>query len=356
MIWLSWRQVRTQVLIASVLLVALAVEVLLTGPHLRHVYDTVVRPCAARGDCLSVVASFKQLAGLSQPLSTLVTAVPILFGVFLGAPLVARELEAGTHRLVWTQSVKRVRWILVRLVMVILFAAVVTALVSVAVTWWQSPVDRFNNSPFNSFDTRDLVPIAYAVFAVGLGALLGAMIRRTVAAMAATLVCFAVVRVGIERLVRPGLFTPLRVVNARFIAPTLTGTQISIFPPAVNDWVLTNDVVTRSGRVIGENGGIGANGDFGFNVRNNGTAVFSGVGPCPNRIPLPPGGIRSGNPSPATQAAYQRCIDSFHLREVITYQPASRFWPLQWSEAAIFLALAMVLGAGCIWWVRRRLT
>ena len=33
-----------------------------------------------------------------------------VIGVFWGAPLVARELEQGTQRLVWTQSVTRRRW------------------------------------------------------------------------------------------------------------------------------------------------------------------------------------------------------------------------------------------------------
>jgi len=354
-IWLAWRQLRTQALVAAGLLVALTVAVTLSGPHLLHVYDTVVLPCTAHGDCASVTSSFQHLAVLSHPFSTLVMVVPILAGVFWGAPLVARELEAGTYRLVWTQSVTRVRWIVVRLAMVMLVAVVITALLSIAVTWWQSPVDRLNDSPFNSFDTRDVVPVAYAAFAVALGALLGAILRRTVLAMAATLVCFAAVRVAMERWVRPGLFAP-RVANMRFLAPSLNGGQVTIRTPALDDWVLSDNVVTPSGKVIGQYGGIGPNGSFGFNVSNNGTAVFTGVGHCPNPIPVPPGGIRSGSSSPATQAAIQRCVDSFHLREVLTYQPASRYWPLEWSEAVIFVALAVALGACCVWWVRRRLT
>jgi len=354
--WLAWRQLRFPAFVAVGILVALVVELALTGPHLLHVYDTVVRTCARHGDCSSVTASFQHLAALSHPLSTLVTVVPILLGVFWGAPLVAREMESGTYRLAWTQGVTRVRWIVVRLALVVAVAVVITAVLSVATTWWQSPVDRLNNSPFNSFETRDLVPVAYAAFAVALGALLGAILRRTVLAMAATLAIFAGVRVAVGQWIRPRLFAPLDVVNARFIAPSLTGTQVSIRPPSADDWVLSNDVVNASGRVIGQNGGIGPNGSFGLNVSNNGSAILHGVGHCPNRLPIPPGGVRSGNPSPATQAAIQHCVDSFHLRQVLTYQPASRYWPLQWSEAAIFLALAIALGAGCVWWVRRRLT
>jgi hypothetical protein len=66
-------------------------------------------------------------------------------------------------------------------------------------------------------------------------------------------------------------------------------------------------------------------------------------------------GVPHSHSTPATLAALQRCIDSFHLRNVVSYQPASRYWPLQWAEAAIFVALAVALAVGCVWWVRRRL-
>ena len=89
-------------------------------------------------------------------------------------------------------------------------------------------------------------------------------------------------------------------------------------------------------------------------MKANGTAVFTGVGRCPNPIPVGQGRPHA-HPVPATMAALQRCIDSFHLRNVVTYQPASRYWPLQWSEAAIFVALAIAAGAACVWLVRRRL-
>jgi len=41
----------------------------------------------------------------------------------------------------------------------------------------------------------------------------------------------------------------------------------------------------------------------------------------------------------------------FH--ELVSYQPASRYWPLQWYELAILLAAAVVLAALCVWRVRR---
>jgi predicted DNA-binding protein (UPF0251 family) len=54
---------------------------------------------------------------------------------------------------------------------------------------------------------------------------------------------------------------------------------------------------------------------------------------------------------------FQACLDTLgrlHLRDVIAYQPASRFWVLQWYETGIFLAAALVLAGFCYWWTGRR--
>lgn len=349
MTWLAWRQLRSQSAVAAFCLVAVAVAVVLTGLHLHSVYDTVVLPCAAHADCNAVTAHFKGLdAQLAALLSALATAAPVLFGVFLGAPLVARELEVGTYRLAWTQSVTRTRWIATRLGLAALVAAVLVGLLSWAVTWWQHPFDLVNVALWNDFDQRDLVPAAYAVFAVALGALLGALVRRTLVAMAGTIVGYFGVRYLAWEWARRHLFVPLRSITPFQLQLTGTGTSATIGPPQPDDLVVSNLEMTGTGRIVGQDGEIGPNGNLGgFVVKGNGTAVFTGVGRCPNRVP--------SHPASATQVALQHCVDSFHLREVVTYQPASRYWPLQWSEAAIFVALAVALGAGCIWWVRHRL-
>jgi hypothetical protein len=359
MTWLAWRQLRTQAAVAMALLAVVAIMLVLTGPHLRYYADRFVNTCGARHDCLAVKANFEGLAHLRHVYSLLVTVVPVLLGVFWGAPLVARELEAGTYRLAWTQSVTRTRWILVRLAAVTLAAVAITGLLTLAVTWWQSPVDRLSQSPFNSFGARDVVPVAYAAFCVALGALLGALVRRTIAAMAATLAGFAVVRYVVQQYVHPNLLAPSQL-TSRFLAPSLTRNTnaLSVTPPNPADWVLSDHVIEPSGRVIGQYGGIGPHGTFQFKVASDGSAVLHGVGRCPHRITFPPH-IRPQHATPAQehviQAEIQRCVDSFHLREVLTYQPTSHYWPLQWSEAAIFVALAVALGTACVWWVRRRL-
>ena len=48
------------------------------------------------------------------------------------------------------------------------------------------------------------------------------------------------------------------------------------------------------------------------------------------------------------------CLASSDLHEDVTYQPASHYWPLQWYEAGIYLALAGALSGICFWRIRRR--
>jgi hypothetical protein len=63
--------------------------------------------------------------------------------------------------------------------------------------------------------------------------------------------------------------------------------------------------------------------------------------------------MRTGNIS---QAVQQACVASFHLHQVTTYQPASRYWTFQSIELGLFILLALLVAATSTWWVRRRLT
>ena len=72
----------------------------------------------------------------------------------------------------------------------------------------------------------------------------------------------------------------------------------------------------------------------------------------------PDGQVFTGPPTKGCIGhGFQACdaaIGRLHLHQVVTYQPASRFWELQWIETGIFLALGIALAAFCAWWVRRR--
>lgn len=212
MIWMTWRQFRTQAIVALAALAAAAVAAAVTGPALAHLYDTVVATCRAHGDCPAVTSAFLlHDHALQIGLDTLVVVAPGIIGVFWGAPLVARELDAGTFRQAWTQSVTRTRWLAVKLGVLGLASMAVAGLFGLMATWWSSPLDHVRMSPFGGFDERDIVPVGYATFALALGVTAGVLIRRTLPAMATTLVVFVAVRAVLSKWVRPYLIAPLRI-------------------------------------------------------------------------------------------------------------------------------------------------
>jgi hypothetical protein len=350
MIWLAWRQFRTQAAVVVGLLVAIAIVLAVTGPHLVHVFDTTVASCAAHADCGTVTNAFTRSDEVLQKLALLLLFVPALIGIFWGAPLVARELETGTHRLAWTQSVTRMRWLGIKVGLLGLATVAVAGLLSLMVTWWSSPLDRANMNLYGSFDQRGLVPIGYAAVAFALGVTAGVIIRRTLPAMAVTLAVFVAIRVVVTQWVRPHLVAPLH--RSVALNPTSMGYgslnggpfMLQANPPNIaNAWIYSNPIVDRSGAVLTP----------GFVARA-----------CP-QLRGPVGAVPTGGshaaavPAPAdTQAALNECVAkvgaTFH--EVVTYEPASHYWALQGWETAICLALALALAAISFWWVRHRLS
>jgi hypothetical protein len=347
MIWLTWRQFRTQAVVASAALAVFAVALLVTGPHLVGLYrDSGILACPANQDCATVASQFlKQLAGgvyrvLYLLGAGLLLVTPGVIGIFWGAPLIARELESGTFRMTWNQSVTRTRWLTVKLAAIGLASMAAAGLLSLMLTWWASPIDRaailtggqgsFAFSRFNPaiFDTRGIVPVGYAAFAFVLGVTAGVLIRRTVPAMAVTLAVFAAVQIVMPLWIRPHLITPVRTTVA-LSAASIQGIGISqpgntmfvgAAPPDLpGAWVYSDQVVNAAG----------------------GTSLGTLPQVCQS-----PNGLQA-----CASAITQR-----HLRQVVIYQPASRYWAFQWYETAIFVALALLLAWLCFWRVRRRLS
>jgi hypothetical protein len=353
MIWLAWRQFRTQFLVVLGVLAALAVILAVTGTGLVHQYDTAVLKCSAAHDCgPATSALLGRYTFLQHFTQDIVLVVPALIGIFWGAPLVARELETGSWRLAWTQSVTRGRWLAVKLALVGGASMLAAGLLSLMVTWWSSPFDAINNLPFGSFDERDIVPVAYAAFAFALGVALGVLVRRTLPAMAATLVVYASVLVLVGGYLRPRYQPPISTSSP--VSLSAAG-GISVGGGGPGAWLISSDLVNRAGQgVLRQEGGIG----IGFTPGTHGGVTLTGVGPCPNKFPSLASAGRDANaaPSAAFGRAAARCVASFHLRAVLTYQPASRYWPFQWYEAGLFLVLALGLVGFTFWWVRRRLT
>jgi hypothetical protein len=354
MIWLAWRQFRTQALVVAGVLAALAIVLIITGPHLVSLSDTYLKSCHTNRDCRSTANPVLNTDGrLATALNDLVLFTPVLIGIFWGAPLVARELETGTYRLGWTQSVTRRHWLGAKLGVVGLSSVAVAGLLSLMVSWWSSPIDSANANRFGvaMFGLRDIVPLGYAAFAFALGVTAGVLMRRTLPAMASTLVAFILAREAELTWVRPHLMAPVRhtsaLTGANSISLALTpyGLKLQAGPPSIpNGWGLSADVVNKAGQAP--------------------TAAFM-KSACPSLADAGPAGgavgsrahVRVSSTGPGPQA-FQKCVAKVAARyhEVVTLQPASRFWAFQGLETALFVVLALLLAGLCFWRVRHRLS
>lgn len=343
----AWLQSRTQSVVVAAVLAALAVAAAITGVQLSHLYTSLVAHCTS--GCDFAVNDFSSHDRFFEHLLDVVSQVaPALLGIFWGAPLVAREYETGTHRLAWTQSVSRARWLLTRLAMGALVTVAVASVLTLTVTWWYRAIDHVEANQYAVFDRRSIVPIAYALFAFAVGALAGAVVRRTVPAMAVTLVVFIFVRVGVSLWVRPHLFSPRHEFvplssAGQFGFESHNGAATAITAKAggpMNAWTLSDHMVTGNGHVAS------------FADR-----VAFVQQHCPIlSVPPKPTGPGVVQAPPGIDAAARSCTTlaqhTFHI--VVTYQPASRYWMFQGIETGIFAVMALLAGAGCYWWVVRR--
>ena len=351
MIRFAWRQFRTQAVLAFAALAALAILLAITGARLDHLYDASgISTCKPPSNCDALKSVFLSHDKLLQNLlGPLLLAVPALLGIFWGAPLIARELEAGTYRLAWTQSVTRTRWLAVKVALLGLAGIAVAGLLSLMISWWSSPVDHVNTNRFTRgvFDERGIVPIGYAAFAFALGLTAGTLIRRTVPAMATTLFAFVGARLAMTYWIRPHLMTPAHT-SATFASASNLGfeanghsalTFVAGPPPIPNAWVYSDQIVDKAGRT--------ATNLHAFLLKA-----------CPDIGPPGPAGAGIRGHSPANPATFQACITklSAKFHETVTYQPAGRYWTFQSYETAIFLVLALILTGVSFWWIRRRVT
>jgi hypothetical protein len=65
-------------------------------------------------------------------------------------------------------------------------------------------------------------------------------------------------------------------------------------------------------------------------------------------------GSHRGTSAGQGSTALNNCVAGNGIRVAESYQPASHYWPLQWSETGMFLALALALAGYCFWRLNRR--
>jgi ABC-type transport system involved in multi-copper enzyme maturation permease subunit len=352
MIRLSLLQFRIQAITAAVALAAFTILFAATGPHLASTYAADGLDSCHGSSCTNLADYFAGSLSRSPYnvlwlLSTgVILLAPAVIGLFWGAPLIARELETGTAALAWNQSVTRTRWLAVKLAVGALAAMAVTEALSLMQTWWAAPISQagadgasvgFAQSRFSqlNFATHSITPLGYAAFAFALGVIAGALIRRTIPAMAVTLAIFAALQVAMPLWVRPNLAPPDHRVNP---VTSLGNALASQTGPGGDTFTLyANSIPGQPGAWLLSSGPVNAAGQ----ATSTTPAACASVGSTgPNENASPQG-------STTGPVAFLGCLASHGIREAITYQPASRYWRFQWTETAIYLALALALAGYC---------
>ncbi len=325
--WVTWRQQRATLAGAAALLGLLGLYLLIMGLKIHSAYASVIACHPASSEaCQQLTNSFNHdywgggggsaiQAGGAQTVSSLLLIFPVLIGVFAGSPLIARELETGTFRFAWTQGCGRLRWAIAKLV---LLAAVLTAAAwafSELFTWYSQPfiadgqVSRLLPLEFG------LLGVAFAgwtLAAFAIGAFAGAVIRRTVPAMAAALVTSTVLALATAISLRQHYETPLTINGAK---PTPAGA-----------WVLGSFFTGPDGKPVSQ-------------------ATIDNA-----MQQMPPAKIQKSSGSDPFGA----WLSQHHYTQWISYQPAARFWHFQLIEGGWLLALSLILIAATVWLVRRR--
>jgi hypothetical protein len=316
MTWLTWRQHRAQLVAAAGVLAVLGAFLLWTRHSLNTYQQSAGLPScvASGGDCQAISAQIRSHFQRLFDYIGYLNFLPLILGMFWGAPLVAREIEQGTHRLAWTQSVSRRRWLGVKLVALLCATGAVSVAFAGLMTWWFKPVelmasgdgDAYSRINPNAYNFQGIVPIGYGVAALAIGVCSGVVLRRTLAAMAVTVAVWLPFRLWFES-IRGDLLAPLSVSYPAF------GTS-----PRANtgDWVMHSNLVDGVGHI----------------VRDPFTL-------CPQK----------------SRGPFDHCAAVHGLQSVDLYHPASQFWALQGIEFGVYAAVSgLLLGFAYYWLTRRR--
>jgi hypothetical protein len=332
--WVTWRQQRAALAGAGALLAVIAAYLAYMGWEIHRAYDSfnACSPASHRGvtlggrpiaasACGELQRAFMSFYGTgqgpvgasginAQTVPFLLLAVPVLVGAFVGGPVLARELESGTFRFAWTQGAGRVRLAVARLVPL---AVVVTAAaygLSALLSWYIGPFVQSGVTgkfPMQLFGTMGTDFAAWTLFSFTLTAFAGVLLRRTVPAIAASIVVLTTADVVTMMALRQHYMTPL----------TVTGTE----PAGIGDWVVGNWFTTTSGVPVNQNAVFAPFAQFQYNPYSSQTVAD---------------------------------LASHHYLQWWSYQPASRWWEFQLTEGGWLLAASLLLIAATVLLIRRR--
>src|SRR5271167_3399940 len=327
MVWVTWRQHRVALIGMVVGLAALGAYTWMVGLQVHDAYAAELACHPAGSDaCIQLTSGFNSPGGILTN-GWILQLVPALIGAFVGAPVLAREMETGTYRYAWTQGFGRWRWALAKLAGLAVAVTAAAGAISVLFSWYYQPYFGANNQARNLseltslapslFDLRGVAFGAWTLAAFAIGVLAGMLIRRVVPAIAATLVAYAGLAIATGAWFRAHYFSP--VVTRSLNVPSSV-------------WIVSQDW-TKGGQAISQ------------------TVLYQVLQGAPAQV----AGKEGGGPNHHALVAWQYLVQHGYT-EVTSYQPATRFWAFQWIEVGWLLGLSVLLIAVTLWLVHRRAT
>ncbi|HEX6762816.1 MAG TPA: ABC transporter permease subunit [Gaiellaceae bacterium] len=306
MTWVGWRLQRTESLVVLGTLGLLAAFLVPTGIQMANAYHRDgLAACLSFNPgptCAGAVGGFRQRFQSLIDLSNWFTLVPGLIGVLLAAPFIG-ELEHGTYRLAWTQSITRGRWLAGKLGVAVATATVAAGALILLFAWWRAPsVHLDGRLDTGNYDTTGIVVVGYTLFALGLALALGAVWRRVAPSLVVAFVGYFATRLFVDLSLRDHLIAPLTTTYRGTSQPGfLYNAHIISMYAALGD----HEIMSGGGFVLG--------GQRKLAAPRLGHAVFH-----------------------------------------VVYQPESHYWPLQLAETGLFAGLAAILVLFAAWWTRER--
>ncbi|MFD5794883.1 transporter [Streptomyces diastatochromogenes] len=314
-LWLAWRQQRVPAGIgAAALVLTAAIAAHYRSGMLDALHSGLFDHCATgplyctRSDTgLPLLLNVEPL----KYLGALNIALPVVIGVFWGAPLLGRDRELGTHRVVLAQGVSRGQWFASRFALATATTTVLSGLLAGVFAWWWRPAaDRsyglfwYDNTALSGSGPRVL---AAALFGLAAGTLLGLLARRVLAAMGLTLLVTGMTTLLLEWTHWTRLLVPPH---------TYTSAGSTPKPPMGDKWSTgTYGLITASGR-------------------------HDSVANCP---------FPSGTQLKECMAAHG------YVARFYEANPSGDYWTFQWTDTAVLGGLAVLLTVVTMLLLRRRL-
>jgi hypothetical protein len=286
MTWVAWRQQRLQILLSLGIIAGLAAVMTFVRIDAQSITDEQLLD-----DRYGTYLNYLRLVLL---------ALPVLLGMFAGAPLFGREIEHGTHVFGLTQSIGRTRWWATKILVAGLPVVAGATLLGLLNAWASVPLQpvMFGGRLVTpTFEIQGLTLGAYTALAFTLSATFGLLVRNTLAAMVITVIAYVPMVGLVGNVLRPSYATPITSTNDKMPAGA---------------WIVESSYVDAAG----------------------------------NRVPFSPAGC---------DTSITECMRAQGVVREVGFQPDERFWSFQAVEAGLFVALAaLVVGVGA-WALHNRL-